>query len=674
MRWLVAVAGLGLIITSLAADLLTGAALSAIGWKQALGCLAGLMLVLGALVSAMPRARRGSTVRWLIAFYLAACSLTLSLVEPKSAATWILLGYVAASCALLPLHFGILTLFGVVGLHALLTWVSQAKADLTGLPLTVLDIRIAMSNPSGLWAALSLPNWTRFVAIAVGTLALLGWAVTGLSAGRRFLKRPLRHDSGFDALGRLVGIGTLGFLALAYLDALYADMGTDSSTWHPDRVVRLANTVGVLPFIAYSYHIEADSIGYIYRSGGSATPPSAKEVESAVLKYMYFVTEIGSATVVKPNIIVVLAESTFDPALAFRLHGRWNGELFTRHQRTAALGPLRVNAVGGGTWITEFETIVGLDSRLFGYSGSYTHASLSPFVVQSIATYVRERGYQTWAFFPHGGDFYNARYAYERYGFQSILDSENLGSGESWIENDVTMANKVKQWLGAEPQAPLFAYVLFVENHSPHECQVDADSFTARFADSDKFAPNCALHEYLRRLDSTTAAVRSLTDYLAAIEARTGRPFVLLVFGDHQPATFTGSIATVADYRPMRRPSDMHTTFFHILSSTPRRMNCCMAALPASVLPTLLSGFVAKGPDDVYLGVNLWLFDQCGPDAIRRDFAANMATLEVRSTDERTDTCDAAFERALAAYRATRIMRLTDSTENEPQEHRMDTR
>ena len=41
--------------------------------------------------------------------------------------------------------------------------------------------------------------------------------------------------------------------------------------------------------------------------------------------------------------------------------------------------------------------------------GMYTHASLSPFVERSIATYMRGHGYHTWAFFPHSGEFYNAR-------------------------------------------------------------------------------------------------------------------------------------------------------------------------------------------------------------------------------------------------------------------------
>jgi hypothetical protein len=52
-------------------------------------------------------------------------------------------------------------------------------------------------------------------------------------------------------------------------------------------------------------------------------------------------------------------------------------DLFEPNPLTQALGSLYVNAVGGGTWLSEFESIVGVDERLFGYAGYYTHASLS---------------------------------------------------------------------------------------------------------------------------------------------------------------------------------------------------------------------------------------------------------------------------------------------------------
>jgi phosphoglycerol transferase MdoB-like AlkP superfamily enzyme len=598
-----------------------------------------------------------TSARWGIAAYLAALAVALASIWPETAATWTLLAYVAAACVLLPRPLGWLALSGIAGLHVLLTWISRVKAGLTGLPVTVLDIRIALANPAGLWDALSLPHWTRYVATAVIVLGCFGVLVAALLAGRRFLRRGGRLGPG-DAL-RVAALGVIGLMIHLHLQVVYADAARDNSTWEPRNVAGLADRIGVLPFLAYSYRLESQSTGDLYGRDRDAVPPNAAELRNAVLDVVDFGKDADPAARLLPNIVVVLAESTFDPGAVFRLEGEWNDELFRAGESTAATGLLRVNAVGGGTWITEFETIVGLDTRLFGYAGMYSHASLSPFVDRSIATYLRDRGYHTWAFFPHGGEFYNARNAYANYGFENILDSRDLGKGD-WLANDVGMASSVAETLGAEPQQPFFAYVLFLENHAPHDCGMDEGAaFPVRFADTGDFEPNCALHDYLRRLGSTTAAVRSLVGYLGAIEARTGRPFVLLVFGDHQPHTFASTGGFHYDYGPLRKLEDTRMTFFHFISSVPgRRLRCCATAPSAADLPSLLSGFVATSPDDVYLATNLWLHARCGSEAVQLDFGNFMEPLNSRDVDRRTAECREAYVRALASYRRAGVVRL----------------
>jgi hypothetical protein len=648
---------LGIVAASLLAEGIDGITASAIGWKRVLACLAGLGIVASGIL--LPVARQpisAVAVRWIVAAYVASCSFVIWLVDPLLAATWILLGYAAAICLLLPLRFGILTLIGMVALNWMLTWISRIKVDLTGLPLTMLDLRIAVGNPEGLWDALSLPHWSRHIAVAATFLALLGWVLTGLLT----LGRRLRGAATFESLGRLLAVSVLGIVMWTSLQSLYRDMGRDDTTWYPDRVARLAGRAGILPFLGYSYHIESRAIGDIYRSDGSSLPPSPEDVRQSVLQYISFLPEGGPKGTMQPNVVIVLAESTFDPSRAFRLQGEWNADLFTENELTAAAGALRVNTKGGGTWVAEFETITGLDSRLFGYSGAYTHASLSPFVERSFANYMEKRGYETWAFLANRGNFYNSRRAYESYGFRHILDSEDLGSESEWFDTDTAVIESVKSSLGPDPAAPFFSYIMLIENHSPHECDVPGTgSFAVRFSDTAEFAANCALHEYLRRLDSTTTAVQTLIHYLEDIEERTSRPFVLLTFGDHQPSTFTGSGEFLTDFAPFRTSQDMYTTFFHVLSSTATRLQCCSAALPVAALPTLVSGFVASGPDDIYLGENLWLYARCGSNAIRQDFADHMTSLDIHASGERTDACEAAYPRAVAAYRSAGIVRLT---------------
>jgi phosphoglycerol transferase MdoB-like AlkP superfamily enzyme len=658
--------GLGIVLASLLADWVTGAGEVTFGWKQVLGSLVGFGFVAsGWLLSRIQQPLSMIAVRWIIVVYIASCATVLWLIEPLLAATWILLAYIAAICLLVPLSFGALTFVVVVGLHGLLTWIGTIKADLTEMPLTMLDVRIALRNPAGLWDALSLPHASRYVAVTGALLALAGWTLMGLVATTRFFGRLLRGKvATYEPLGRVLAVGMLGFGIWSHLQLLYVDMGKNTHTWSPDRVARLAADVGILPFMGYSYYIETDAVGDIYLSEDSFSPPSRQDIQQSVLQFMDFSRKDQPQQATMPNIVMVLAESTFDPSRAFRVRGEWNTKLFTAEYLTAAMGPLRLNTKGGGTLIAEFETIVGLDSRLFGYSGAYTHASLAPFVERSLVTYLKERGYKSWAFFGNGGEFYNTRSAYESYGFQRVMDSADLGSESAWFETDTAIIASVQASLGPDPIGPFFAYITLIENHGPHDCKLaDPSRFTAAFSDTEEFAPNCVLHEYLQRLDSTTAAVESLVQYLTAIETRTGRPFAVLIFGDHQPMTFTGSGKLIADFSPFRKSQDMYTTFFHVLSSTGSRFTCCSTALPVAALPTLVSGFVASGPEDVYLGENLWLFERCGSDAIRRDFPGPMRSLQVRAQNKRTEACDIAYQSALAAYRRAGIIRLTNEVQ-----------
>ena len=589
---------------------------------------------------------------------LVTCSVAASVAWPVESATWVLLGLVSAGCVLLPAPFGMVTIAGVMALQLLLSWINSVKLSLTSLPLTVLDIKIALANPAGLWDALALPHWTRHVVAFALAVVVLSWFIAGVVAAVRFRARNRTRTSSREPMLRIAAVCIVAILGLASLENLYANAAQDSSTWQLEGVTALAKKMGALPFLGYSYNLESKSTGDIYRDESGVAPPSTEEVRAAVLQYMNFPAGTAGAHM-QPNIMVILAESTFDPGATFRLQGKWDDALFRAGEHTAANGLLRVNAMGGGTWITEFETIVGLDSRLFGYAGMYTHASLSPFVHRSIARYVRQHGYHTSAFFPHGGDFYNARNAYANYGFETILDSEDLG-GEAWMKTDREVAERVLTVMGPAPQAPFFNYVLFIENHSPHDCaDRNAADFAVQFAGTPDFTPNCALHEYLRRLESTTTAVQSLQAYLADIETRTGRPYVLLVFGDHQPHTFSSTGGFQYDYSTFRKITDTRTTFFHVISSVPdRKLRCCSVMPSATMLPTLLSGYVADSPDDVYLGINLWLHARCGTDAVHRDFGNFMSKLAPRDIAARTDACSAAYERALSGYRASGVVRL----------------
>ncbi len=673
--------GLGLFLTAILWDTLVGNAHWGIGRKQSLGMLAGIaLLICGTVLSprTLPFRRRFlarrvlglSPLRWATAVVLITLGafppLIFSEAELLSASTWILLCYISAACIVFPLHLGVAVLVMTVILQAGLAAISAAKIDLTGLPLTILDLRLAVSNPIGVWSALDLASWTRHAAVAG---LILAGTLMCLSATKDFIS--LRETKGFRQLGRLAAgrlaiLLAIAMLAAWHLDRVFSEIGNSNETWDIAGVAELSTQAGILTFLAYSYRAEMENAADYFSAYKTGPPPGNTEVRAAARNFVSHPAAGESERGVHPNVLVVLAESTFDPSHAFDLRGDFHSDLFSEREHTSAVGPLHVNAVGGGSWITEFEILVGIDARVFGYSGYYTHASVSPFVTQSFATYLRDKGYETWVFIPHDGAFYNYRTAYQHYGFQNILDSIDLRQTTDWYDSDIKVIEDFIGLMGEQPGAPFFAHVLLNENHGPHDCEASVvDSFSVRFARSEEFEANCQLAEYLRRLESTTAAVSLARDYLRDLEHRTGRPFVLLVYGDHQPYSFTGEWGGKIDFDPLRIESRKNITFFHLLTSIRNRLTCCDEMIPATLLPTLVSAFTSDDVDGLFLPVNLWLYEQCGVDAVGREpltwltrsqsaiLAHESATAGIST---RSPQCETAYRRALATYRRSGLI------------------
>src|SRR4029079_12834558 len=112
---------------------------------------------------------------------------------------------------------------------------------------------------------------------------------------------------------------------------------------------------------------------------------------------------------------------------------------------------------------------------------------------------------------------------------------------------------------------------------------------------------------------------------LKRIERQTARPFVLLIYGDHQPWSFTGGVYSVAggtvveggfsDFSRLRTSAPLTQTFFHLLASDKTILTRPFTKpAAATLLPTPASAYVAASYDDLYLPANFVAFELCGSD------------------------------------------------------------
>ena len=414
--------------------------------------------------------------------------------------------------------------------------------------------------------------------------------------------------------------------------------------WLAESQASLSELLGVPEYLALSALEEGDSTEVVPSSGGSR--PAAAAIRDAASSFVNTVP--GRKRL--PNVVILHSESTFDPNRAFRLSSRVDLPLWSQTVGTKALGPLYVNVVGGGSWVTDFEVITGVDSRLFGFQGFYANYHIAPMVQYSLARYLVSKGYRAKAFSTIEGDTYNYKNAFRKYGFSEFIDAPSLGMTRDWSKmTDRGFISAIKRSgaldVASEP-GPFLYFVDTTENHGPHLCRNFASErdFTTTYEGLSDFQMNCQLNEYLRRAVSTSDAFVDLISALRAIEAATGRPYVVLTYGDHQPWDFTDGIYSVAggnasesgvkSLRAVRTAADIHETIYHIVASEAGVIKQPLSGMPpATFLPTLLSAFVATSYDDLYFPENFYLFKTCGSDFAARDclpYPSISATLRTR--------------------------------------------
>lgn len=508
-------------------------------------------------------------------------------------------------------------LFFVLGFCAALVTrsVMEVKIALTEVPLTLFDIRIAASDPHGFLDAMQWPYWTLPAAWLVVICMVAGLAAA-LAIDVMRCGRSAVLAIGHAAVLSFAVVSLAQPLAKALHVASQAYVPFVESAWMPDAQSMKAEQLGSLAFILYS-KMEEDSAPNVLlerkaQKGAVSGPVALPD---------YVRLAARDNTSLAPDIVVVLLESAFDVGKMFDIVEPLSTRLQAGDELSFLSGPLMVNITGGGTWITEFETITGLDNRLFGFMGYYTHVAVAPFIKTSLVTHLEKRGYASTALYPVEGDFYGARNAYTFYGFDSFFEATELGlvnehyESNPWGNNDEFILGKYAGKIaGLDGSKPQFVYALTIANHSPHPCtHFKPETISHHIKGPAKYTENCALNEILLRGAATERGLATLERTLAERQDRTGRPWVMMIFGDHQPHTIIGTYTGQADFAPHRKRGH-YETFYQFRGTQVSPFS--VKQLPAHVtsLPSLLSAVAASNPEDIYMPENLAVLQECGPD------------------------------------------------------------
>ncbi|HEY0199601.1 MAG TPA: sulfatase-like hydrolase/transferase [Rhodanobacter sp.] len=318
-----------------------------------------------------------------------------------------------------------------------------------------------------------------------------------------------------------------------------------------------------------------------------------------------------------PDIVQVLEESTFDPSNYTACSvPQCRASMFQADARTRAHGAMRVHTFGGSTWVSEFASLTGMPQDIFGPGGMYAPYVLAPHVHDTLALQLRRLGYRTIAIYPVNGNFINARYAYQSYGFDHLYDSVELGLVE-WQDTDAQLFAAAKRIYDKvkKPGQPVFVMILTLNQHGPHDDDPmeDVPAPYSNLLHGLKYQPALNFDTYLYRLHDSAVAMRGLEhDFLDRPQ-----PTVLVHFGDHQPS-FDGVIRGLQRTWPAAlQPYRDYLTYYMVKSNFAGAPMPNYPMMDIAFLPTMVLQAAGVPTDPYFSAANMFrtrcngLYDDC---------------------------------------------------------------
>ncbi|PWB58680.1 MAG: phosphoglycerol transferase [Bradyrhizobiaceae bacterium] len=288
-----------------------------------------------------------------------------------------------------------------------------------------------------------------------------------------------------------------------------------------------------------------------------------------------------------PNIVMVFDESSFDltampgvraPA-GYREHF---ASLDGKARR------LVVEGVGGPSWYTEYNVLTGLSVRSYGRFADFVTRIAAGRVERGLPHALRRCGYRTFSLYSFMGAFLSARRFHETTGIEHFYDSAALGA--KGVEPDSFYYDAAARIFGRERgRQPLFLMVYTLANHFPWDYRFRPE-LTPGWRDPGN---GSEADEYLRR---QMLSKRHYGEFVARLAREfPHEPFLIVRFGDHQPAFARTLIDPKYDESFVMRQMAAHdprflTTYYAIdaINFTPRDLGLAHETLDAPYLPLVV--------------------------------------------------------------------------------------
>lgn len=249
---------------------------------------------------------------------------------------------------------------------------------------------------------------------------------------------------------------------------------------------------------------------------------------------------------VKPNILMIMGEAYFDLS-KLDIFGYPDGvsptQQFDRLAKDSLLtGRIIVPSFGGGTADTEFDVLTGCQTIRCAPNKTFAFNSVL-YDTGSIARVLKQHGYKTRAFHPGFNFFYKRQTVYPRLGFDEVYFEDS-------VKNQILVSGYMQEKLtfdeykgrlhahvnGANPPAPIFDYMVTIQNHGPY--------YRGKFGRNFQFECSVPLDDYVRGcLEGYFQGVHEMDvelGKLADMVENDPDPYLIIFYGDHLPSLYGG--------------------------------------------------------------------------------------------------------------------------------------
>lgn len=234
----------------------------------------------------------------------------------------------------------------------------------------------------------------------------------------------------------------------------------------------------------------------------------------------------------RPNIIVIMNESYADMRVLGDFATSVPYMTFAENLRENTIkGTLLVSMFGGGTCNTEFEFLTGMTMK-FLPPGVSVYQTMVVNPLESLATTMREQGYQSIAFHPGKPTSWRRNVVYPYLGFERFLTEEDMKAPQymrdTFVSDESDYATVI-QLFEEKRDKPLFLFNVTIQNHGSYFLDTVGIPKWVRIEGMQGNYPGAA--EYFSLMRASDEALERLLTYFQQVD----EPTLILFFGDHQP-------------------------------------------------------------------------------------------------------------------------------------------